>query len=109
MKYFHKLLVLLMIYGISFVVNAGCEHEGVTYGEGATICSGGWLMQCTAAGYWGTIGSCHHEDQKDLLSPAVGAIDTEAGAAQIPASIGIPGMTGNFRITKRDLRVTLIN
>ncbi|MCO6413339.1 MAG: hypothetical protein J5I92_11380 [Thiogranum sp.] len=95
MKYLRKLLGLLVIYGASFAVHAGCEHEGVTYDEGATICSGGWLMQCTSAGYWSTIGACRQEDRKNLSSPSVESLGLGTEVARMSALTETQGMTGN--------------
>ena len=41
---------------------AACSHNGISYSVGATICSGGWLQECTPAGYWKAIGQCLRDD-----------------------------------------------
>jgi hypothetical protein len=42
---------------------ANCYYMGGYYGVGSTICSaGGWLEQCTVAGYWSAIGQCNAPD-----------------------------------------------
>lgn len=41
---------------------ANCIHNGVTYSVGARICAGGWLQECTTAGYWKAVGYCRSND-----------------------------------------------
>ncbi len=67
MKTFNIVTILAIIVLSSSMAGAGCYNEGVTYDEGATICSNGWLMQCTASGSWGAIGYCQHETRNPDL------------------------------------------
>ncbi|WP_145953406.1 hypothetical protein [Oceaniglobus indicus] len=47
---------------------ADCSYMGGYYATGSTICSaGGWLEQCTIAGYWSAIGSCKADDNPSGL------------------------------------------
>ena len=41
---------------------AACEYDGVYYEAGTQLCFGGWLQECTVAGYWGAIGMCKDPD-----------------------------------------------
>lgn len=51
---------------------AQCEHNGITYSVGATICTGdGWLQECTPAGYWKAVGMCKAPDQRLELTSLV--------------------------------------
>ncbi len=45
---------------------AECEYQGQMYPQGETVCAaGGWLQECTAAGYWKAIGHCRAADGGD--------------------------------------------
>lgn len=77
MKPLKKFALLTVNFVFSSIASAGCIHEGVTYDEGAIICSGGWLMRCSASGAWMTEGYCHY-DQKDWHALRFEVIDLES-------------------------------
>lgn len=42
---------------------ASCSYLGNYYSVGSVICAaGGWLEECTVAGYWSAIGQCNKAD-----------------------------------------------
>ena len=63
---------------------AGCLHNGITYSAGSTICSEGWMQECTVADYWSAIGFCKAGDapKTDQMSKAAsGKASVEKGRA----------------------------
>lgn len=83
-----KRLSIALVMGLFTAVpaSANCYYQGGYYGVGSTICSaGGWLEQCTVAGYWSAIGQCNTpDDAKGGLD--VGNADVFTTQAQV-----IPG------------------
>lgn len=75
MKLTHGLIAGVMLIGLPATANAACSYQGVTYAVGSKICSGGWLQECTVAGYWKAIGMCKRESVREPL----------AGMTRIPA------------------------
>ncbi|MGF1447074.1 MAG: hypothetical protein ACFBRM_12870 [Pikeienuella sp.] len=65
---------------------AACSYQGVTYSVGSTICAaGGWLQECTVAGYWKAIGTCNSVEPS-LVERVAALSDSEA--------VALPGKTG---------------
>ena len=63
---------------------AECEYQGQTYPVGEQVCAaGGWLQECTAAGYWRAIGSCRAADAADPTRFTL-ASEPEPGATPPP-------------------------
>ncbi|OWU85708.1 hypothetical protein ATO6_01930 [Oceanicola sp. 22II-s10i] len=62
-------LAATLTFGSAIPAAASCEYLGGYYGEGSVVCAaGGWLQQCTIAGYWAAIGHCKEQD----MTPANG-------------------------------------
>ena len=68
MKITHGIVAGIMLIGLPASANAACSYQGVTYAVGSKICSGGWLQECTVAGYWKAIGMCKRESVRDPLA-----------------------------------------
>ena len=63
MRFYPSLLACLGLVALPQTAQAACSHNGISYSVGATICSGGWLQECTPAGYWKAIGQCLKQDK----------------------------------------------
>lgn len=62
---------------------ADCEYQGRNYATGSTICAaGGWLEECTVAGYWKAIGQCRAADPQKPAEYTV--IPEDAASAEPP-------------------------
>ena len=58
--------------GLASPAAANCVWQGVSYGAGYKMCQpGGWLMECTVAGYWKAVGQCRAPDMTPLPGKVV--------------------------------------
>ncbi len=74
MKFRLSLFACFALMALPQAVQAACSHNGISYSVGATICSGGWLQECTPAGYWKAIGQCRGDDEAAMpTAPATSA------------------------------------
>ncbi|MEM6621062.1 MAG: hypothetical protein AAF674_02455 [Pseudomonadota bacterium] len=63
---------LSAIAGIGFLASVGatpaqaaCVYNDVYYDVGVTLCFGGWVQECTVAGYWKAVGMCNMTDPQE--------------------------------------------
>lgn len=74
------LFSMLLAAAAAGTASADCEYQGRTYSQGSTICAaGGWLEECTVAGYWKAIGQCRAADADNPTKYTV--IESEEPAA----------------------------
>ncbi len=66
-------LTAAVFLGLAAPAAANCVWQGVSYGAGYKMCQpGGWLMECTVAGYWKAIGQCKAPDMTPMPGATAG-------------------------------------
>ena len=91
------LVVALGVFvGMAQPAAAACAWQGVSYGVGHKMCQpGGWLMECTVAGYWKAIGQCRAPD----MTPLPNNISGKLGETTVSTTTALVGRTRQIATT----------